>query len=90
MVLKIVNIKVVNERIIYIPHDSSPPTTTVRRWQVSHVDGMALALGSLRHPTVGRVGATTVLAEQTSSDAAWGIWLHETITKFPCEVLKKG
>lgn len=89
MVLKKLNIKVGDERIMSIPCDYSPPTTTVCRRQVS-LASMALALRSLRQPTAGQVGVTAVLAEQISSVAAWGIWLRETVTKLPCEVLEKG
>lgn len=67
---------------MYIPCDYSPPTTTACRWQVS-LASMVLALESLSHPTAGRVRVTAVLAEQSSSVAAWGICLHETIKKYP-------
>lgn len=69
-----------------IPCDDSPPTTTVCRWQVFPAR-LALAF---RHSTAGRLQVTAVLAEQSSSVGALGIWLCENVTKLPCEVLKKG
>lgn len=85
MVLKLLDIKAGNARIMSFPCDYSPPTTTVCRWQVS-LASPELAFG---HPIAGRLRVTAVLAEQSSSVAALGIWICETVTKLPCEVLKK-
>lgn len=40
--------------------------------------------------TAGLLGVTTVLVEQISSVAAWGIWLSETMAKLSCEDLEKS
>lgn len=63
-------------------------TVQTPRWQES-VANMALACKSWRYLLQGGVRITAVLAEQIFLAWAWGIWLHESVTKLPCEVLEK-
>lgn len=68
IVLKVLMIKVGTERIISISCDYS-----------LNAHGPYSGMSETSHAQM--IGVTAVFVKQISSVAAWGIWLHETITK---------